>query len=439
MSQAGSKRKEISDEEKDTSGEPKEKRNHTWITRNDERSEEPHPGSFASKAMQELFDVTVRDVEEDPEVKRSKRKVALFIAYLGTRYGGLQINEGQRSVQAEIELALYLSQLIKKSNFGFPHKNGWAVSGRTDKGVHACAQVVSLKIEIADNQSLDEVREIINDHLPTDIRVLDVVRVTKKFCAHTQRDRVRYQYLIPAFLFYDTAHLKDIFEKLDPHKKNPQSKETLSFDEREAIRNRVKDYRITPQQLQILKSSLKQYEGSHFYHNFTRGVKAGEDRARRFIESFTVGEPMEFEDGTQWVPTQVHGQSFMIHQIRKMISMAVDVARGVVPTEYLANSLERSAPNIYITKAPAQGLFLEMSFYNAYNDRKNRTQNSQEDTPDIDWDTVDSKAHERWKRFRDETIMAHIVEEEKREMNFALYLFYMEEVFDRRQFYNLSD
>lgn len=53
-------------------------------------------------------------------------------------------NQGVRTVEAELEMALYLAGSISKDNFGNPRKIGWARAGRTDKGVHAAAQVARL-------------------------------------------------------------------------------------------------------------------------------------------------------------------------------------------------------------------------------------------------------------------------------------------------------
>lgn len=57
-------------------------------------------------------------------------------------WGGGDRNEGAVSVEAEVELALYLSGGISKDNFGNLRKVSWSRAGRTDKGVHAAAQVM---------------------------------------------------------------------------------------------------------------------------------------------------------------------------------------------------------------------------------------------------------------------------------------------------------
>ena len=45
------------------------------------------------------------------------------------------------------------------------------------------------------------------------------------------------------------------------------------------------------------------------------------------------------EGGLEWIPTQVVGQSFLLHQIRKMTSLAIDVARGCASLETIQQAL----------------------------------------------------------------------------------------------------
>jgi tRNA pseudouridine(38-40) synthase len=161
--------------------------------------------------MQKLFDVQIdaptkgnaNDGEETKDVaKVPKRKIGILVAFLGTNYGGFQINAGQRTLQAELELALFRAGIISPSNFGWPSKYSWSNSARTDKGVHAAAQVCSLKgemifytenEEISIEDQLNLMREKVNEFLPEDIQVLDIEKVTRPFCARTNRDKVRYQ------------------------------------------------------------------------------------------------------------------------------------------------------------------------------------------------------------------------------------------------------
>lgn len=116
----------------------------------DKRNDPPHVGSFANPAMREQFGVVIDGFDakeeskeenkeetkegEENKPKTNKRKVALFLGFLGTKYGGFQMNPEQRTIQAEVELALYRSGMMAKHNFGTPHKYSWSNSARTDKG-----------------------------------------------------------------------------------------------------------------------------------------------------------------------------------------------------------------------------------------------------------------------------------------------------------------
>lgn len=64
-------------------------------------------------------------VADKPErSKYKKRKVALFFAYIGAGYQGMQRNPGAKTIEGELELALHKAGAITKDNFGDPKKVG---------------------------------------------------------------------------------------------------------------------------------------------------------------------------------------------------------------------------------------------------------------------------------------------------------------------------
>merc|ERR1712238_384341 len=95
-----------------------------------------------------------------------------------------------------------------------------------------------------------------------------------------------------------------------------------------------------------------------------------------------------------------------------MISMAVDVARGVVPVSTMKLSLTQQH-DIKLGIAPAQGLFLEMSFYRCYNKYK-----VTEPQYLLDWDVTTKDMNnlndvlKEWKQFKDDVIMKHVMDQE---------------------------
>jgi tRNA pseudouridine38-40 synthase len=155
--------------------------------------------------------------------------------------------------------------------------------------------------------------------------------------------------------------------------------------------------------------------------------------ATRYILSFKVEEPVIFENGIQWIPTQVVGQSFLLHQIRKMVSIAIDSVRMNLP-DLITTFFDKD--KIFVSDlAPAQGLFLEMSYYDSYNNKIK----SQPDLTPLDWSDETSPTFQRWKVFRNEVLMSHVVQEEDREGNFLQYLYTHEMYFTLDSKYGLSN
>jgi len=420
------------DDESSASSGKKKKYSRSILSDKEIVDQKPHPGSYACLEMRTLYGYpeVLPDDEEvavESNKKLPKRKVAVLIAYLGRNYGGFQINEGQRTVHAEVEYALYQSGLIALQNFGFPIKYGWATSARTDKGVHACAQLCNVKIRYAG--PLAEIREKINQHLPSDIVVLDVVQTTKNFNAKTARNKVKYQYMLPSFVLQDRAKLKDLFLKHTSAAPDANGAHfsPLTSEEADKLYSIFKSYRASAKEIDNLKDALRAFEGTHCFHNYTRGRDYDDKSSSRYIISFEVQDPIISEcDGMEWIPTHVTGQSFLLNQIRKMISMAIDVARQFVFKEASTDVEDRCndiiqdsflKKKMQIDVAPAQGLFLEMSYFDFYNLRGNVSK--------LDWSTADAdpEAVARWKQFKEQKILPQIMKEEGLDYNFIKYLY----------------
>ncbi|KAG6554487.1 hypothetical protein Mapa_003865 [Marchantia paleacea] len=92
-----------------------------------------------------------------------------------------------------------------------------------------------------------------------------------------------------------------------------------------------------------LNRVLGRFVGSHSYHNFTPRTKATDPSSLRYIISFEA-ESTFVVDGVEFVRCSVVGQSFMLHQIRRMVGLAVAVMRGCAPESILETALRRQAP-----------------------------------------------------------------------------------------------
>jgi tRNA pseudouridine38-40 synthase len=166
-----------------------------------------------------------------------------------------------------------------------------------------------------------------------------------------------------------------------------------------------KAYRISPLRKQRVQDALSIYTGTRNFHNYTIQKSFTDPSAKRVIRSFKVApEPVIIND-TEWLSLKVHGQSFMMHQIRKMVAMAALVIRCGSP---LSRINETYGPeNISIPKAPGLGLLLERPVFETYNERAVREYQREK----IDFDKFEKEITE----FKQKQIYERIFREEERD------------------------
>lgn len=98
----------------------------------------------------------------------------------------------------------------------------WSRASRTDKGVHAVRNVLSMKMELNDPEKLLEedplgisVAEDINKHLPENVRVVGVLRTPTSFSARHNCVKRTYQYWLPYELVENSQYsLSDLNQML---------------------------------------------------------------------------------------------------------------------------------------------------------------------------------------------------------------------------------
>lgn len=141
----------------------------------------------------------------DPAQRRpryKRRKVAILLGYCGAGYQGMQKNPGARTIEGDLEEALYQAGAVPEADRGMPRRFDWARAARTDKGVSAAAQVVSGRFYVDPPGFIDR----LNAQLAPQIRAYGYVRVTNSFNAKKFCDRRRYLYLLPVFALDPSAH-----------------------------------------------------------------------------------------------------------------------------------------------------------------------------------------------------------------------------------------
>ena len=112
------------------------------------------------------------------------RNIRLLIAYDGTDFCGWQKQEGDRTVQGEIEQALERMHGQPVTLTG---------SGRTDTGVHAVGQVANFYTNI-DSIPADRFTPALNTLLPRDVRILEAREEKSEFHARFSAISRTYRY-----------------------------------------------------------------------------------------------------------------------------------------------------------------------------------------------------------------------------------------------------
>lgn len=494
--------------------------------RRDERSNGAAEGEGDDNATteeQKGTNMSIRFSAEEiaAEDRRPKRKVAVLIGYAGTGYKGMQMNHHEKTIEGDLFSAFVAAGAIQKRNADDPKKSSFVRCARTDKGVHAAGNVISLKLTVDD----PDIVEKINEQLPEQIRVWGTLRTNNAFNCYQACDSRWYEYLMPSYTllpphpqtylgrrvveaakekgvyddcmkawddvkdYWDEVEKNDIqpiLDRLDdksreevlrtmhastdahgnpeeetaakadtetaedesskkrkaedesvaePVTKKPKAEGTFAgdveateTDEAHATVDDVKmedvpsddiakdvaktpaeessatdgptesadaaaapapkpkyqpspaeialkeikaayvaakrRYRVTPARIEQLQAALDAYEGTNNFHNYTIQKTFRDPSAKRHIRSFIVNpKPIQIRD-TEWLSLKVHGQSFMMHQIRKMVAMAVLCVRCATPLDRFRQSY--GPKRISIPKAPGLGLLLERPVFESY-------------------------------------------------------------------------
>ncbi|KAI1810745.1 pseudouridine synthase [Poronia punctata] len=492
------------------------------------------PNGDGPKPGPSYMSIQFPEAEIAAEERRPKKKVAVLIGYAGTGYHGLQINHNEKTIEGDLFAAFVAANAISKANADDPRKSSFMRCARTDKGVHAAGNMVSLKLIIED----PDIVQKINENLPPQIRVWGIQRTNNAFSSYSQCDSRWYEYLMPSYCLLPPhpdsflgrkvlqsvkdegmeeeyakrmGEVKDywegieknviqpILDRLEPNVREavkqrihaadidfPKASTAAKVDIPESSRNNVeaasnaitqeaeaavdsemkdtatpkieptpvtetlesagttetaeakpeekkpkelspvekalkevkaayitakRSYHVTPDRLDQLQQALDQYVGTKNYHNYTIQKAHKDPASKRTIKSFIVNrEPIQIND-TQWLSLKVHGQSFMMHQIRKMVGMAVLAVRCATPWSRFEESY--SAARISIPKAPSLGLLLERPVFSTYNRRAVENLNLEE----LDF----SKYENEIQKFKEEHIYSRIFELEEQENSFHVF------------------
>lgn len=242
------------------------------------------------------------------------RSLKLTLAYDGTAYAGWQVQVNQPTVQASLE------QAIAKVTGASIRTHA---SGRTDAGVHALGQVVSL--ETASPLSVDVLQRAINAELPDDIVARSVVEAPHGF--HARRDAVKKRY---RYQIHD-GPTPDVFGR------------------------RYVWHLPRRLQHQAMHRAAQGLVGLHDFCSFeTRGAERA--TSVRTVSTICVRRsPVENGDR---VMVEVEADGFLYNMVRAIVGTLVQVGRSAKPEHWPTEVLRAKNRKLAGPTAPAHGLFL---------------------------------------------------------------------------------
>ncbi|CAJ0575376.1 unnamed protein product, partial [Mesorhabditis spiculigera] len=277
-------------------------------------------------------------------VRVKTHRYAMLCGYQGKNYFGMQVQKPPNAaptIEGHILDALLKNGWITEKQHDKPYDFYFQRAARTDRAVSAVRQICSMQLPRMDDLPIDGAAKM-NNFLPEDIRVFGFRKATGNFHSQKACDARTYSYTLPTFAFAKPD------QKTDGHFRMPTTTKT-EIDEVLAL-----------------------FLGTHNFYNYTSRRLWQDNSCNRYILSFACGEPFLFRDefreqDVEFVTITVKGQSFILHQIRKMIGMTIAVVRELQNRSAIQRSFEKERMDV--PKAPGLGLLLERLHFQSYDNR----------------------------------------------------------------------
>lgn len=243
--------------------------------------------------------------------------LALTVSYDGTLFAGFARQPGRSTVQGTLEGALgtFMRRDVEITG-----------AGRTDAGVHALGQVISMDLEAGENPDPHELLRSVNALAGPDIVVTEVRRTPAGFSARFDAVAREYRYRVtpgpvpPLFLRRDAWWVK---KSLD---------------------------------LGAMRRAAEVLVGEHDFRSFCVSDSARKGSTVRSIE--LVELRTERELGEHFVEFRIVGNAFLHSMVRVIVGTLVEVGTGRKPESWMLQVVQARDRAAAGPTAPPEGLTL---------------------------------------------------------------------------------
>lgn len=245
----------------------------------------------------------------------------LVLHYDGRNFYGWQSQSNRRTVQGE--LSTLLERLCGS-------RRALTAAGRTDRGVHATGQVVS--VLVPNRFDARQLQRALNALAPSDLWIASAERVPADF--HPRYDAISRTYL------YRVG--------VDAGCRSPfRAPWCWPLGQ--------------PLDLGLLREASCFLAGEHDFGAFAKSGQPGRGvRCRIFAATW---QPSDLEEGT--LEFEISANRFLHRMVRYLVGTMVEIARGCRPLGDLARLLSGEHGLSPAPPAPAQGLFLSRVEYSS--------------------------------------------------------------------------
>ena len=250
----------------------------------------------------------------------SKRFLLRF-SYIGTRYQGVQRQSPRTAdtiehstVQGALEHAFDLTLKL-------PYLTAISVSSRTDKHVHAHRNTAHVELAPSPSSDIDlrsvthRVNRFLRKH-KHDVVLRQIIGVPCWFHSRSDAQRRRYVYRV--------GFLKDL--DADVNDKLPLSQHHRSL---------LVNQKVDIEQVQRACELLQGFRDFGAFRKFSPRNKETKKHIEEvtFVPDHCQRDQCEFSEHYTWWKFNIVARSFLYRQVRRMVSAALYVGKGVIPLE----------------------------------------------------------------------------------------------------------